>query len=192
MSRRPSPLGIVFDIQRAALHDGPGVRTTVFLKGCPLRCPWCHNPESRTRSPQLGFDADKCSSCRTCADACLEGVHAFDSVLGAFGQADSGMRSEVGTGGPPVREPRMTPMFARTPGPGVPTRFQSNAPSTRIPVKAGPESRRSCASALPPAGSLAPTSAPCEPGKYRGSAASGRPRAGACGRSWTCPQPASG
>ena len=130
MSRRPSPLGIVFDIQRAALHDGPGVRTTVFLNGCPLRCPWCHNPESRTRSPQLGFDADKCSSCRTCADACLEGVHAFDSVLGAFGQADSGMRSEVGTGGPPVREPRMTPMFARTPGPGVPTRFQSNAPCT--------------------------------------------------------------
>ena len=80
MSRRPSPLGIVFDIQRAALHDGPGVRTTVFLKGCPLRCPWCHNPESRVHRPQLGFDTDKCSGCRTCADACLEGVHAFDSA----------------------------------------------------------------------------------------------------------------
>ena len=46
--------GIVFDIQRGALHDGPGLRTTVFLKGCPLRCSWCHNPESQSVSPQTG------------------------------------------------------------------------------------------------------------------------------------------
>ncbi|MBC2600406.1 glycyl-radical enzyme activating protein [Puniceicoccus vermicola] len=46
--------GIVFDIQRASLHDGPGLRTTVFLKGCPLRCAWCHNPESQKREPQVG------------------------------------------------------------------------------------------------------------------------------------------
>jgi pyruvate formate lyase activating enzyme len=46
--------GIVFDIQRASLHDGPGLRTTVFLKGCPLRCAWCHNPESQTLPPQRG------------------------------------------------------------------------------------------------------------------------------------------
>lgn len=46
--------GIVFDIQRAALHDGPGLRTTVFLKGCPLRCTWCHNPESQQRRPETG------------------------------------------------------------------------------------------------------------------------------------------
>jgi len=46
--------GIVFDIQRAALHDGPGLRTVVFLKGCPLRCAWCHNPESFTVAPQVG------------------------------------------------------------------------------------------------------------------------------------------
>lgn len=45
--------GIVFDIQRFSLHDGPGIRTTVFLKGCPLRCAWCHNPESWTREPQV-------------------------------------------------------------------------------------------------------------------------------------------
>lgn len=46
--------GVVFDIQRAALHDGPGLRTTVFLKGCPLRCAWCHNPESQRREPERG------------------------------------------------------------------------------------------------------------------------------------------
>ena len=49
-----SPWGIVFDIQRAALHDGPGLRTTVFLKGCPLRCQWCHNPESQLLQPETG------------------------------------------------------------------------------------------------------------------------------------------
>ena len=49
--------GIVFDIQRMSIHDGPGIRTTVFLKGCPLHCLWCHNPEGRDCRPQLGFTA---------------------------------------------------------------------------------------------------------------------------------------
>jgi len=49
-----SQTGIVFDVQRAAMHDGPGLRTTVFLKGCPLRCAWCHNPESQKLAPQTG------------------------------------------------------------------------------------------------------------------------------------------
>jgi len=48
------PRGIVFDLQRSALHDGPGIRTTVFLKGCPLRCAWCHNPESQAFEPETG------------------------------------------------------------------------------------------------------------------------------------------
>ena len=57
---------IVFDIKRYAINDGPGIRTTVFLKGCPLRCVWCHNPESWLAQPELLFKAKKCIGCNTC------------------------------------------------------------------------------------------------------------------------------
>jgi glycyl-radical enzyme activating protein len=70
--------GTVFDVQRASMHDGPGIRTTVFLKGCPLRCAWCHNPESQAACPQLSFDAERCLGCRECVAACAAGVHHFD------------------------------------------------------------------------------------------------------------------
>jgi pyruvate formate lyase activating enzyme len=69
--------GIVFDIQRFALHDGPGIRTTVFLKGCPLHCVWCCNPESVKSSPQLAFIEKNCSMCRNCITACKENVFSF-------------------------------------------------------------------------------------------------------------------
>ena len=62
--------GTVFDIQRFSIHDGPGIRTTVFLKGCPLRCPWCHNPESWARQPQVLFHAGRCIGCGACREAC--------------------------------------------------------------------------------------------------------------------------
>lgn len=65
----------VFDIQRFALHDGPGIRTTVFLKGCPLDCLWCHNPESKKSKPQLGFLEKNCSCCGKCVNTCEHDVH---------------------------------------------------------------------------------------------------------------------
>ncbi len=64
--------GVVFDIQRFSVHDGPGIRTTVFLKGCPLRCLWCHNPEGIFPGPELMFFEYKCLSCGTCARVCPE------------------------------------------------------------------------------------------------------------------------
>lgn len=67
--------GIVTDIQRFSLHDGPGIRTTVFLKGCPLRCAWCHNPETLRRAPQLRYWAEACLSCGACIPACPHGAH---------------------------------------------------------------------------------------------------------------------
>lgn len=69
--------GRIFDIQRFCVHDGPGIRTTVFLKGCPLACLWCHNPEGIYPRPQIMFHAEKCIGCQRCGAACSRGVHIF-------------------------------------------------------------------------------------------------------------------
>lgn len=75
----------MFDIARGSIHDGPGLRTTVFLKGCGLRCAWCHNPESQSFTPQLSYNDRLCIGCGQCLDVCpahahrvVDGVHVVD------------------------------------------------------------------------------------------------------------------
>ncbi|MGN0692530.1 MAG: glycyl-radical enzyme activating protein [Oscillospiraceae bacterium] len=75
--------GTVFNIQSYSLHDGPGIRTIVFLKGCPLQCMWCSNPESQKKAPQIYFDEKKCirdKGCGLCADACRYGAVSGEGI----------------------------------------------------------------------------------------------------------------
>ncbi len=67
-------MGMVFNLQRLSVHDGPGIRTTVFLKGCPLRCLWCHNPESMRPGQELGYRRNRCVGCGQCVGACPHGA----------------------------------------------------------------------------------------------------------------------
>lgn len=68
------PTGLIFDIKRYCVHDGPNIRSTVFLKGCPLECWWCHNPEGRERTPQVVHRESRCIRCGMCTRACDTGA----------------------------------------------------------------------------------------------------------------------
>ena len=76
--RRDSHDGRIFDLQRFSTHDGPGIRTTVFLKGCPLRCLWCHNPEGLDPDLQLSFLSSQCVGCGECRDVCPNHAHRIE------------------------------------------------------------------------------------------------------------------
>ena len=78
------PAGLIFDIQRTSLHDGPGIRTTVFLKGCPLRCAWCHNPESQSRGPEIYFRPESCAFCGECVKICPQGAHKIEGGVHTY------------------------------------------------------------------------------------------------------------
>jgi len=67
----------IFDIQRFSWHDGPGIRSVIFLSGCNLRCFWCHNPESQGTEPAILYYAEHCIGCRQCAEVCPHGCHTF-------------------------------------------------------------------------------------------------------------------
>jgi pyruvate formate lyase activating enzyme len=72
--------GLVFNIQRFSVSDGPGIRTTVFMKGCNLRCQWCHNPEAVRPVAEVQYFAERCASCGDCVPACPHGAHSLDGL----------------------------------------------------------------------------------------------------------------
>jgi pyruvate formate lyase activating enzyme len=78
----PEPTALIFNIMRFAVQDGPGIRTTVFFKGCPLACAWCHNPESQSFRLDVLYSRDRCVLCGDCAAACPE--HAITRVNGSM------------------------------------------------------------------------------------------------------------
>ena len=77
-------MATIFDIKHFAIHDGDGIRTTVFFKGCPLRCVWCHNPEGLARKSELAYLAEKCVSCAACVAVCQSGVHKIEGTHTLF------------------------------------------------------------------------------------------------------------
>ena len=102
--------GRIFDIQRFCIHDGPGIRTTVFLKGCPLRCKWCCNPESNSPDPQLSVMAENCIGCKACLPVCKGEALALD---GARKVVIDRRRCTACGDCPPVCDPKALEMVGR-------------------------------------------------------------------------------
>lgn len=70
--------GTIFDVKKFSIHDGPGIRTTIFFKGCPLSCWWCHNPESQAMEPELMYWPSRCIRCGACLEVCEQGAISLD------------------------------------------------------------------------------------------------------------------
>ncbi len=101
--------GTIFNIQNFSIHDGPGIRTTMFLKGCPLHCPWCSNPESIYPAIQIKISPEKCRGCKKCSDACESGALSMENgkvrfehslctdCLACAGVCESGCITKIGS-----------------------------------------------------------------------------------------------
>ena len=88
--------GVVFDIKEFAVFDGPGIRTTVFMKGCPLRCRWCHNPEGLSPRPQLMVSRAACTDCGACRAACPQPDEACTACGACLSACRGGYRRIIG------------------------------------------------------------------------------------------------
>ena len=138
---------IVFDIDRFAVHDGPGIRTCVYLKGCPLRCAWCHSPESQTPRPQLLYASARCVGCGACAAACPLSLHVFDAPAESSAAAYAPVPSA-----PPAAPSAAQPAAA-------PLATPSSAPSAAQPAAAPLATPSSASSAAQPAAASMPLAA---------------------------------
>lgn len=84
---------LITNIQRYSVQDGPGIRTTIFLKGCPLRCPWCHNPETQACEREINYDSEKCTGCGACVQVCPSGASRTDGTTSVL---DRGLCTRCG------------------------------------------------------------------------------------------------
>lgn len=117
MSSVHGPRGLVFDIRRNSFHDGPGLRTTVFLKGCPLSCAWCHNPEGISPEPELLLRPQRCLGCGACEKACPLGLKPRDIAAGGPDHGGAASPSLAVRHGPSLKTARPSSPCADCPAP---------------------------------------------------------------------------